>query len=190
MAIEKPVGILALQGDFSLHQSVLRKLGKASTLIKKPTELQKINYLIIPGGESTALLNLCQAFGFIDAIKDFAAAGGKIFGTCAGAILLAKTVAHPKQTCINLISVEITRNSYGRQIDSFEANGTGLPPLPAKIPMVFIRAPKITKIGEDVTILATQHNDPVLVRSRNILIATFHPELSNQTEIYSYWLEH
>lgn len=187
-AIKKPVGVLALQGDFKLHESTLYKLGYPALLIKKPIQLNQIKRLIIPGGESTTLLKLANSYGMIEPIKNFAKRGGKIFGTCAGAILLANKVTQPAQTSLGLIDVEIERNSYGRQINSTDAEGMGKPPLPDKIDMVFIRAPKIITAGKNVKILATYHNDPVLVQQKNILIATFHPELTSQLYIYKYWL--
>lgn len=179
------IGVLALQGDVSLHAKALEQLDVSTVFIKKPAQLAEINGLIIPGGESTTLLKLAEPLGFLKAIKDFAASGNHIFGTCAGAILLAKTVTNPVQTSLGLIDITIQRNAYGRQLDSFEAIGQFES---NDLPMVFIRAPRITNVGDPVKTLATHKNEAVLVEQNNILAATFHPELTNNLSVYRYWL--
>lgn len=183
------VGILALQGDTSLHSQALAKLGLSAKFVKKPEDFDDIEGLIIPGGESTTLLYLAESLGLLDKISEFAKNGGRIFGTCAGAILLAKKVFNPSQPSLGLIDIEIERNAYGRQLDSFEEYGHGLPPLPKRIKMTFIRAPRIILTGPDTKILATHNQEPVLVRQGSILVSTFHPELNDQSSIYRYWLE-
>lgn len=182
------VGILALQGDVSLHAQALARLSVATRLVKKPADFAGIDGLIIPGGESTTLLYLAETFGLLEEISNFAADGGKILGTCAGAILLAKKVSNPHQKSLGLIDIEIERNAYGRQLDSFESLGEGKQPLPQKLKMTFIRAPKITSIGKNVKTLATYKIEPVLVQQKNILVTTFHPELTNELSIYQLWL--
>jgi pyridoxal 5'-phosphate synthase pdxT subunit len=185
----KQIGILALQGDVSLHAQALAKLGAETRSVKLPSDLKGLHGLIIPGGESTALLKLMKPVGMLDAIKDFAKAGNSIFGTCAGAILLAKDVTHPKQESLNLIDISIKRNGYGRQVDSFEAIGDMNQPLgKGKLPMTFIRAPRIIKIAPGVKILAEHEGEPVLVMQDNILTGTFHPELTDSLTSYEYWL--
>ncbi len=173
------VGILALQGGFAAHAQALTALNISWRLIKKPVQLQSIDMLIIPGGESTTLLKLMQPWSFMQALKDFHQQQKLIFGTCAGAILLAKKV-DPQQPSLGLIDIDITRNAYGSQINSFVASADQTQlntPLPA---MLFIRAPKITRTGQQVQILAKHNNDPVLVQENNIMVATFHPELNQQ----------
>lgn len=184
------VGILALQGDFTLHAKALNSLDVDYKLVKKPADFNDLEGLIIPGGESTTLIYLAESFGLLDKITEFAKNGGKIFGTCAGAILLAKKVVNPEQKSLGLIDIEIERNAYGRQIDSFESVGEGKYPLARKIKMTFIRAPLIKSTGKGVKVLATHKNQPVLVQQNQILCATFHPELTDQTDIYNYWLNH
>lgn len=188
MVTKKVVGILALQGDFSLHLAALKKLNVATKLVKNPADFKGIDGLIIPGGESTTLLYLAETFGLLDEIEEFAKNGGRILGTCAGAILLAKKVSNPTQKSLGLIDIEIKRNAYGRQLDSFEAVGRGNKPLVEKLSMTFIRAPKIISTSPKVEILATHNNQPVLVQQNNILAATFHPELNQTPSIYQYWL--
>ena len=182
------IGILALQGDASLHIEVLQELQVTSAIVKTPNDLKGLDGLIMPGGESTALLKLMKPIGMLEAIKDFAEQGKQIFGTCAGAILLASKVTHPEQESLGLIDITIKRNGYGRQRDSQEAVGKGVKPLPKDLPMTFIRAPRITAVSESMEVLATYQNDPVLVQSKNILAATFHPELTDDLSVYKYWL--
>jgi pyridoxal 5'-phosphate synthase pdxT subunit len=183
------IGILALQGDVSLHAAALRALGIEALLIKMPAQLTKLGGLIIPGGESTALLRLAEPIGMLKAITAFARSGGAIFGTCAGAILLATDVTNPAQQSLGLIDITIRRNGYGRQVDSAETTGQGHPPLTTRaLPMTFIRAPRITAVGRAVKVLASYHDEPILVEQANILAATFHPELQTDKTVYQYWL--
>lgn len=188
MAAKQTIGILALQGDTSLHSRALAKLRVSAKLIKKPGDFNNLDGLIIPGGESTTLFYLAESFDLLSTISEFAKNGGRVFGTCAGAILLAKKVINPHQRSLSLIDIEIKRNAYGRQLDSFESIGEGKKPLPAKLNMTFIRAPRIKSTGPDVNILAVHKNEPVLVQQNKILCATFHPELSAELDIYHYWL--
>lgn len=188
MVTKKSIGILALQGDVTLHQQSLRALGVEPILVKLPSQLNQLDGLIIPGGESTALLKLAEPIGMLSAITSFSKNGGSIFGTCAGAILLAKNVTHPAQFSLSLINIDIKRNGYGRQLDSAETSGEAAAELGNELPMTFIRAPRITKTGNNVDVLATYNSDPVLVRQGKILAATFHPELTDSHIVYNYWL--
>ncbi len=168
----QPIGILALQGDVYPHEQALERCQIPTLQIRQPSQLAAIDGLVIPGGETTALLKLMAPWDFIAAIQDFAAQGKPIAGTCAGAILLAKNTI-PAHTTLGLLDITVERNAYGRQIDSFIADAdddTG--------PLVFIRAPKITTVGSNVDVLLTYQHDPVLVRQANILAATFHPEMA------------
>lgn len=183
------IGVLALQGDTALHMAALRKLGADPVAVRGPETLNDLDGLVVPGGESTALLKLCEPIGMLTAIKAFAETGKPILGTCAGAILMADKVTHPAQPSLSLIDVTIRRNGFGRQIDSMETYGQACPPLgTSRVPLTFIRAPRITAVGPKAEVLATYKSEPVLVRQKNVMAATFHPELAADMTIYEYWL--
>ncbi len=183
------IGVLALQGDSQLHAACLRQLKIEPLLVKSPDQLQALDGLIIPGGESTALLKLAEPIGMMPAIKQFAADGGHIFGTCAGAIIVAKTVTNPVQSSLGLIDITVERNGYGRQLQSSDAVGQACQPFGKnKLPLTFIRAPRITAVGKNAKTLITYQNEAVLVEQDNILAATFHPELTDDLQVYRYWL--
>ncbi len=183
------IGILAVQGDFELHQRMLSKLGVESVLVRNPEQLKKCDGLIIPGGESTTFIKLLKANDLDKAIKDF---GKKkqVMGTCAGLISIARKVNNFSMETLNLIDVEVARNAYGRQIDSFidsidvDINGQRSP-----FEGVFIRAPKIEKLGEGIKPIGFHKGNIVLAESSNILVATFHPELSEDTRIQQHFIE-
>jgi len=180
------IGVLALQGDFDAHRRRLEELGAEVLLVKKPEELDEIDGLIIPGGESGTFLKLLGETGF-EKLKDFVRLK-PTFGTCAGAILLAKEVDNPAQTGLGAIDIGVRRNAYGRQIDSSIREGrlvSGGSPLE----MVFIRAPKIERVGPGVEVIAIEGDDPVAVREGNVMASTFHPELSDDTRIHEAFLE-
>ena len=178
------IGVLALQGDFDAHRRRLQELGAEVVLVKHPDRLDEIDGLVIPGGESSAFLKLLGEAGF-QKLKDFVRTKPS-FGTCAGAILLAKDVENPPQSGLGAIDIAIRRNAYGRQIDSSIREGSfrGSP-----IEMVFIRAPKISRLGPGVEVLATQGEDPVVVRQGSTMAATFHPELTTDPRIHGAFLE-
>ena len=180
------IGVLALQGDFDAHRKRLEELGAEVVLIKKPDQLDQIDGLVIPGGESGTFLKLLGEDGFAK-LKDFVHAK-PTFGTCAGCILLASDVENPKQTGLGALDITVRRNAYGRQIDSSIREGRFLGD---PIEMVFIRAPKIERVGEGVEVIATEGSDkvPVLVRQGKTLAATFHPELSDDRRIHQYFLD-
>jgi len=181
------VGVLALQGDFDAHRKMLERLGAEVVLVKKPEQLDAVGGLVIPGGESSTFLNFLRERGFLDRLKEFVRAK-PTFGTCAGAILLAREVENPPQESLGALDIAIRRNAYGRQVDSSirEAACTlGDGPLE----MVFIRAPRITRTGDAVEVLARESGDPVLVRQGKVMAATFHPELSDDTRIHQAFLE-
>ena len=178
------IGVLALQGDFDAHRRRLEELGAEVVLVKKPEQLDAIDGLVIPGGESGTFLKLLGEEGFAK-LKDFVHAK-PTFGTCAGAILLASEVENPHQKGLGALNIRIRRNAYGRQIDSSIRQGLlGSSP----IEMVFIRAPKIEHVGEGVEILATEGTDPVAVRQGKTMASTFHPELSEDTRVHKAFLE-
>ena len=183
------VGVLALQGDFERHQSKLHELGVDAILIRKPRDLERCAGLIIPGGESTALVKLLKESGLFAALQDY----GKqfpIFGTCAGLILLSSKVTNHPIESISLLDITVERNAYGTQIDSFvDAIQLNLNGKLAAIEGVFIRAPKIVKIGEGVSSLGFHNKNIILVEKDHILAATFHPELTDSTVIHEYFLK-
>lgn len=181
------VGVLALQGDFAAHGRMLDRIGCAWVEVRRPEQLRDAAGLVIPGGESTTLLKLLASGGMEPAIREFHATGRPIFGTCAGVILLATEVTGPPQHSLGLLDVTVERNSYGRQVDSFETFG----PYAADgdvaerpIEMVFIRAPRITRVGSSVRILARHGDEPVLVATPTVLGATFHPEMTGDTTVH------
>jgi len=177
------IGVLALQGDFDAHRRRLQELGADVVLVKKPEQLDEIDGLVIPGGESGTFLKLLGDAGFAK-LKDFVRMK-PAFGTCAGCILLATDVENPKQAGLGALDITVRRNAYGRQIDSSIREGSFLG---KPIEMVFIRAPKIERVGDGVEVIATESEDPVLVRKGNTLAATFHPELSGDPRIHQYFL--
>ncbi len=178
------IGVLALQGDFDAHRKRLEELGAEVVLVKKPEQLDEIDGLVIPGGESGTFLKLLGEAGF-EKLKQFARAK-PTFGTCAGAILLAREVENPKQAGLGVLDIGIRRNAYGRQLDSSIREGHlgGSP-----IEMVFIRAPKIERVGPGVEVIATEGTDPVAVRQGKAMAATFHPELSEDTRVHRAFLD-
>lgn len=180
------IGVLALQGDFDAHRRRLEELGAAVVLVRKPEQLDEIDGLVIPGGESSTFLKLLGEKGF-QKLSDFVHSK-PTFGTCAGAILLAKQVENPHQSGLNAIDMTIRRNAYGRQIDSSIVEAVtqlGGDPLE----MVFIRAPRIENVGGGVEVLAKRDGDPVLVRKDNVMAATFHPELSDDSRVHAEFLK-
>jgi 5'-phosphate synthase pdxT subunit len=178
------VGVLALQGDFDAHRKRLEELGAEVVLVKKPEQLDEIDGLVIPGGESGTFLKLLGEAGF-EKLKQFVRLK-PTFGTCAGAILLANEVENPKQSGLGALDIRIRRNAYGRHIDSSIREGRlGSAP----IEMVFIRAPKIERVGPDVRVIATEGDDPVAVRQGKVMAATFHPELSEDTRVHQAFLD-
>jgi pyridoxal 5'-phosphate synthase pdxT subunit len=171
------VGVLALQGGVDLHKLAFSALGCQVVEVRQPKHLVGVDRLVIPGGESTALLKLMQPWDFLSVIREYQSAGNPILGTCAGAILLAQTVL-PEQESLQLMDITVERNAYGRQIDSFVAEGSVVDAQWAvgPIPLAFIRAPKICLVGSQARVLVTHQDDPVLVQQGNCLAATFHPE--------------
>ena len=179
------IGVLALQGDFALHRQALERIGVESREVRKPEELRAVDGLIIPGGESTTLLKLFDAGKFVPALEKFHAEGKPIFGTCAGLILLAKEVVNPRQFSLGLIDLTVERNAYGRQKESFEAEGEiSLEGEKHPVRMVFIRAPRIVRVGEAVEPLAMYRGECVMARQGSVLVSAFHPELSDDPTVH------
>ena len=181
------IGVLAIQGDYSSHAAALADTGAGPVEVRKPDQLEGLDGLILPGGESTTMLKFLEKHGFFETLGEFCRRK-PVFGTCAGAILLAREVRHPAQRSLGALDVVVERNAYGRQIDSAILTAeTELPGGPLE--MVFIRAPRILLAGEDVEVLARRENFPVLVRQGSILAATFHPELSQDRRVHKLFVE-
>jgi len=183
------IGVLALQGDFDAHRRRLEELGAHVVLVRKPEQLDHVEGLVIPGGESGTFLKLLGEEGF-EKLKQFVRVK-PTFGTCAGAILLATEVENPKQAGLGAIDIGIRRNAYGRQVDSSIREGKFIPDHRTGSPleMVFIRAPKIERVGPAVEVIATEGKDPVAVRQGKVMAATFHPELSDDTRVHQAFLD-
>lgn len=179
------VGVLALQGDFEAHRKALERAGARAMEVRTAADLEKLDGLVIPGGESSTMLKLLDLEGLVQPLQDF----GKqkpIFGTCAGAILLASEVLNPQQPSLGLMDLTVERNAYGRQIDSRIATiDVGGKPAEA----VFIRAPIIRRVGSKAKVLAEYQGDPVMVEEGKHLVATFHPELSASDRIHREFVE-
>ncbi|HEY4357605.1 MAG TPA: pyridoxal 5'-phosphate synthase glutaminase subunit PdxT [Acidobacteriaceae bacterium] len=187
MTAQPTIGVLALQGAFEVHAKRLAELGATTRLIRKPEELDGLDGLVIPGGESTTFLKHLERAGFYDVLDNFVRTK-PTFGTCAGCILLASEVTNPAQRSFAVMDISVERNAYGRQNDSVILNSeTELPGGPME--MVFIRAPRISRTGDNVETLARRNGDPVLVRQDHLLAATFHPELSDDARVHALFLE-
>jgi 5'-phosphate synthase pdxT subunit len=181
------IGVLALQGAYDAHAKTLTGLGAIPKLVRTPADLAGLDGLIMPGGESTTMLKFLERNGFFEILQDYVRTT-PTFGTCAGAILLANHVEHPPQRSLGALDITVERNAYGRQIDSTILNAeTALPGGPLE--MVFIRAPRIRLTGPNVETLATRDGFPTLVRSGNLMAATFHPELSSDARVHQLFLD-
>jgi pyridoxal 5'-phosphate synthase pdxT subunit len=181
------IGVLGLQGDFAAHGQVLSRLGADWRVVKKPEQLDGLAGLIVPGGESTTLIRLLDTSSLWAPLRVFTAGrGGVLLGTCAGMIIAARQVDNPPQRSLGLIDIAVERNSYGRQLDSFEAHGVFHPPQaePRPLEMVFIRAPRIVRLGPQVEPLASCRGDCVLARQGPVMVASFHPELTTDPTVH------
>jgi 5'-phosphate synthase pdxT subunit len=176
----KRIAVLALQGGFAAHARRVEELGHAPFEARTPRDIEPAEGLVLPGGESSAQLLLIERFGLEASIRAFAASGRPVLATCAGLILVATSVTSPEQRSFGLIDVDVARNAYGRQLDSFEATADG----EQELPLVFIRAPRIMRTGPGVLVLATLSGEPILVRQGNVTAATFHPELTGDARVH------
>ena len=183
------IGVLALQGDFAEHFAMVRRLGAEAREVRVPKDLEGLAGLILPGGESTAIYRLMERWGLVEPLVALAHSGTPIWGTCAGLILICRSVLGDSVPSLNLLDVDIQRNAYGRQVDSFEAD-VRIPVLgESPLRAMFIRAPLIKHVGPGVDVLARlADQSPVAVRQRNILGSTFHPELTADGRFHSYLL--
>lgn len=183
---KKRVGVLALQGDFQAHERALARAGAEAVEVRSAADLEGIEGLVIPGGESTTMMKLLQEEKLLDPLREFGRQH-PIFGTCAGAILLATGVVNSEQPSLGLMDIDVERNAYGRQLDSRVAR---LQPqgMQGELEAVFIRAPIIRRVGEDGKVLASYQGDPVLVEQGRHLAATFHPELTDDSRVHLMFL--
>jgi pyridoxal 5'-phosphate synthase pdxT subunit len=185
------VGVLAVQGAFAAHAEALGELGVTVREVRTVEELREVDALVMPGGESTTMSKLLVTFGLFDPIGERLAAGMPVFGTCAGMILLASTVLDGRrdQRCFSALPIEVRRNGYGRQIDSFETD-IDIADVPGgPFPAVFIRAPLLERAAPSVTVMASVDGHPVLCRYRNVLVSAFHPELTGDRRIHRYFVD-
>lgn len=182
------VGVLALQGDFDAHRRCLEALGATVALVRKPEQLDAVDALIIPGGESTTFLKFLERDGFWDKLCVFVQKKPS-FGTCAGAILLATHVENPTQNCLGALDISVHRNAYGRQLQSAIVQVDTVLKGDA-LELVFIRAPRIVHVGPAVEVLASYNGDPVWVRQGRLMAATFHPELSTDLRVHAEFLRY
>lgn len=181
------IGVLAIQGDYAAHAEALAESGAEPVEVRKPHQLADLDGLILPGGESTTVLRFLEKLDFFEALQEFCTTH-PVFGTCAGAILLAREVRNPAQRSLGILDAAVERNAYGRQIDSSILTAeTALPGGPLE--MVFIRAPRIVETGAGVEVLALRNDYPVLVRQGSVLAATFHPELSADRRVHRLFVQ-
>lgn len=190
MSARARIGVLALQGAFAAHAEVVRRLGREPREVRLPHDLDDCEALVMPGGESTTMSKLLETSQLFDPIAKRIADGMPVFGTCAGMILLARTVLDGRddQRSFDAIDIDVQRNAYGRQVDSFETDLT-LHGQAEPLHAVFIRAPRIVRMGADVTVLAEHDGTPVLVRSNTVMAASFHPELTNDDRVHRMFLD-
>ena len=183
------VGVLALQGNFREHLATLERCGADAGEVRTTDDLEQVHGLIIPGGESTTVGKLMARYGLDRAIRERVAGGMPLFGTCMGLIVMAREIEGSDQLRLGLMDVTVRRNAFGRQVDSFECDldVAGISPPPVRA--VFIRAPYITRVGQDVEVLATFEGKAVLARQGNLLGAAFHPELTEETRIHRLFLD-
>ena len=181
------VGVLALQGAFAAHSDCLTSIGVQSIEVRNPEQLSSVDALLMPGGESSTMSQLLESSGLFDPISSRIKDGMPVFGTCAGMILLASEILDGRsdQRSFSAIDISVRRNAFGRQVDSFEAT---INSSVGDFHGVFIRAPRIERVGDDVEILGSIDGEPVLVRQGNVLAASFHPELSNDARLHEYFV--
>jgi 5'-phosphate synthase pdxT subunit len=184
------VGVLALQGAFAAHAAILDSLGVSTVEVRTAEQLAAVDALVIPGGESTTMSMLLERSGMLEPLRERVAAGMPTFGTCAGMILLATEISDGRddQHALGAVDLSVARNGYGRQIESFEAD-LEVAGFDTPFHAVFIRAPLVQRAGGSVEVLASVDGDPVLCRQGNVLVAAFHPELSDDDRIHRHWLE-
>ena len=183
------VGVLALQGAFREHKQALERLGATVREVRLPNHLAELSGVVIPGGESTTMAKLMAAYGLDLSLKDFYEQGGAVWGTCAGAIAIATDIAgQPEQPRLGLLEMSVARNAYGRQVASFEAD-MSVSTFDNPFHAIFIRAPRIVSVGEEVEVLARYGEDPIMVAKGRLMATVFHPELAKDDRVHEYFLE-
>ncbi|MDZ7705199.1 MAG: pyridoxal 5'-phosphate synthase glutaminase subunit PdxT [Trueperaceae bacterium] len=183
------VGVLALQGAFREHRLALERLGATVREVRLPVHLDGLAGVVVPGGESTTMAKLMKNYGLDTALVDFYRQGGAIWGTCAGAIAISsEIVGYPEQLRLNLLDISVERNAYGRQVASFEAD-TPVDGLDAPFHAIFIRAPRIARVGDGVEVLARYNDDPIMVTHERLMATVFHPELATDDRVHQLFLE-
>jgi len=185
----KKIGVLSLQGGFKEHLDMIRKLGHEGVEVRKATDIDDMNGIILPGGESTAIGKLIIDLKIKDVLINKIKNGLPVWGTCAGMILLAKKIDNKANTHLNLMNISVKRNAYGRQLESFLTEGRVKNVSRRKIPLVFIRAPYVTSLGENVEVLCKIDGNVVAARQDNILVTSFHPELTDDLSCHEYFFE-
>lgn len=187
--VKKKIGVLDLQGAVREHIRAINELSEQGVSIKTPDQLSGVQALIIPGGESTTIGKLMVKYNFVESVKEMVLRGLPVYGTCAGLILLAKKIVGNSQPLLELMNIEVRRNAFGRQKESFEAD-IDIPAFKGKkYPGIFIRAPLIESVGEKVDILAFYEKKIVMAREKNILVTAFHPELTNDLRVHKYFID-
>lgn len=182
------IGVLALQGAVAEHIRMIEKAGAGGVVVKRKEQLQDVDGMIIPGGESTTIGKLMRTYDFIDALREFSEQGKPLFGTCAGLIVLAKEIAGQEETHLGLMDIKVARNAFGRQRESFETD-LDIKGIDKDVRAVFIRAPLIDEVGENVEVLATYKDQIVAARQGHLLAASFHPELTDDERMHGYFLD-
>ncbi|MEJ5256964.1 MAG: pyridoxal 5'-phosphate synthase glutaminase subunit PdxT [Fervidobacterium sp.] len=181
------IGVSGIQGDFREHKWAIEKLGVETYVVRTPEDLEKVDGLIIPGGESTTMIRIMKRIGLFDALKEKILKGFPVYGTCAGLIVLAKEIENYPQESLGVINIKVRRNAYGRQVDSFdemvEIKGFDRP-----FKAIFIRAPRVEEWGNEVETLAFLDKHPIMLRQKNVLVTSFHPELTDDTRVHEYFL--
>jgi 5'-phosphate synthase pdxT subunit len=182
------IGVSGIQGDFREHKWMIEKLGIGTYVVRTPEDLEKVDGLIIPGGESTTMIRIMKRIGLFDALKEKILNGFPVYGTCAGLIVLAKEIENYPQESLGVIDIKVRRNAYGRQVDSFEEY-VEIKGFDRPFKAIFIRAPRVEAWGEGVETLAFLDNHPIMLRQSNVLVTSFHPELTDDTRIHEYFVE-
>ncbi|MGB9615119.1 MAG: pyridoxal 5'-phosphate synthase glutaminase subunit PdxT [Fervidobacterium sp.] len=182
------IGVSGIQGDFREHKLMIEKLGHETLIVRTPEDLEKIDGLIIPGGESTTMTRIMKRIKLFEVLREKIQNGLPVYGTCAGLIVLAKEIENYPQESLGVIDIKVLRNAYGRQVDSFdemvEIKGFDKP-----FKAIFIRAPRVGEWGKDVEVLSVLDGHPIMLRQNNVLVTSFHPELTNDTRVHEYFLK-
>jgi 5'-phosphate synthase pdxT subunit len=182
------IGVSGIQGDFREHKWMIEKLGIGTYVVRTPEDLEKVDGLIIPGGESTTMIRIMKRIGLFDALKEKILNGFPVYGTCAGLIVLAKEIENYPQESLGVIDIKVRRNAYGRQVDSFEEY-VEIKGFDRPFKAIFIRAPRVEAWREGVETLAFLDNHPIMLRQSNVLVTSFHPELTDDTRLHEYFVE-